>query len=185
VSGQSADAGITGGGGVSGIVSAAPDTPEFKIAQVEAQRAEKAIASATPAQVALMRWLASGAPNGVKAIPDAVWLENFMTATKDLTPEQVARLEQVEKEPAPDLTLEEMQLRLKAALAGGEPGKAEAEPTPEEQEAESRRVKEILQMNVFKNLKGGVFLAVLMDLGDRPVHENLPKEGQRREIFLH
>jgi hypothetical protein len=90
---------------------------------VEAQRAQAAIASATPAQVELMRSLASRSPNGIKIVPNAAWVEHFMVATKDLTSEQVAHLEQVEWEPAPDLTLEQMQQRLQAALVGGTPAK--------------------------------------------------------------
>jgi hypothetical protein len=44
-------------------------------------------------------------------------MRNFMLATKDLTPEQVAQLKKVNWSPAPGLTLEQMQQRLRSALA--------------------------------------------------------------------
>jgi hypothetical protein len=99
----------------------APDTPEFKRAEAEAQRIEKLLNGATPAQRDLMRWMVESDPTGSKAVPSEQWVKDFVTATKDLTPAQVQHLQQFGWEPGPNLTLDQMRARLKAALASKDP----------------------------------------------------------------
>jgi hypothetical protein len=117
---QQGDAGVGGGGG-NVLLPPAPDTPEFRAAMSEAQRVETALGSASGAQADLVRWAASRKPGGVLKVPSAAWVENFLAVTKDLTPEQVERLKQVEWEPATEMSADEMRGRIDAALAGGTP----------------------------------------------------------------
>jgi Domain of unknown function (DUF4157) len=96
-----------------------PSSPEFKAAQAQARRAEKAIAGATPAQMELIRWLAGHAPDQFKRVPNAAWIEDLLAATKDLSLEQVAQLKQVGWDPAPEHSREQMQQQLRTALSRG------------------------------------------------------------------
>lgn len=82
---------------------------------VDAANLEARVSQATPAQIRLLRILASASPNGVYAIPGPAWVEMILTATADISPEDLDYLATLEWHPA-EITIEQLREAIRRAL---------------------------------------------------------------------
>jgi hypothetical protein len=129
---------------------------EEQAALNQAARLDALLQKASPAQKRLMEWLARRAENGQYTLPAPNWVELILTATQDISAEDLAYLEKLEWQPD-RVTAERLRKNIQEALKRrkqAQQKRASAPDSPPDQAAKPGKRRETKDKNDGGKAKG-------------------------------